>query len=328
MKTKQHILALLENNRGQSISGEQIAGKLGLSRNAVWKAIKELRSDGYKIEAVTNKGYCLCADNDILSVQGILPFLKDKDVGENIMIFETLESTNKTAKELSISGAKHGTVVLARSQTAGRGRYARQFHSPPGGIYLSFILHPDRLSLETPTLITAIAAVAVCRAVETVATDSPRIKWVNDIFSNGKKICGILTEAVTDFESGNIQWVVVGIGVNFNTKRQDIPKDLRGIIGSIFAEGNPIVTRNQLVGEIINQVLCGTTYGREQILCEYKKRLMMLGEQITVVSKKETYRATAMDIDGSGHLIVKKENDEICTLSGGEISIKGKTLSS
>ena len=328
MKTKQHILALLEHNRGLSISGEQIAGKLSLSRNAVWKAIKELRSDGYKIEAVTNKGYCLCADNDILSVQGILPFLKNKDIGQNIMIFDTLESTNKTTKELSISGAEHGTVVLARSQTAGRGRYDRQFHSPPGGIYLSFILHPDRLSLETPTLITAVAAVAVCRAVETVTPDSPRIKWVNDIFLNGKKICGILTEAVTDFESGNIQWVVVGIGVNFDTKQTDIPKDLRGIIGSIFADGDSAVTRNQLVGEIINQVLCGTTYSREQILCEYKKRLMMLGEPITVISPKETYNATAMDIDGNGHLIVKKENNEIYTLSGGEISIKGKTLSS
>ena len=323
MTTKQNILALLENSRGENISGEHIAQQLNLSRNAIWKAIKELRSDGYRIEAVTNKGYCLCKDNDILSVQGILPFLKNKnDFTDKIITHDSLQSTNNTAKEMAISGAEHGMVVIANSQEFGRGRYDRQFYSPPGGIYMSIILHPERLSFVIPTLITVLAAVAVCEAVETLTKKSLCIKWVNDLYSNGKKVCGILTEAVTDFESGNIQWAVVGIGVNFNTKEDDFPDDLRNIAGSILSNKNQTITRNQLIAEIINEILYYSACDREKILDKYKKRLMMLGKKILVVSTNDEYAATAVDIDDIGRLIVRTGNNEIRSLSAGEIRMK------
>lgn len=324
MSTKEQILALLESNRGHSISGEYIAERLQVTRNTVWKAVKELKKDGYKIEAVTNKGYCLCEDNDILSVQGITPYLSQKGNSENIFVYDSLESTNKTAKEMAISGAEHGTVIIADRQTAGRGRYDRQFFSPPGrGVYMSFILRPARLRLETPTLITALAAVAVCEAIEAVSKKVPRIKWVNDIYLDGKKACGILTEAVTDFESGSVQWMVVGIGVNFSAYRNDFPEYLRPIAGPVFPNGSRTTTRNHLAAEIVNRISAyGDPYNRIEIINKYKKRLMMIGKRVFVTEAQEAYEAEAIDIDDTGRLIVQKDNGEIHSLSAGEISIK------
>jgi BirA family biotin operon repressor/biotin-[acetyl-CoA-carboxylase] ligase len=317
-KTKTQILELLENNRKIYQSGEYIAGLFNVSRNAIWKAVKDLEKDGYKIEAVTNKGYRLADDCDILSVAGMLPFLADKNA--EIHVHDVLESTNKSAKEKALSGAKHGTVIIAEQQTAGKGRYGRSFHSPPGsGLYVSLILHPAQLKFTTPTLITAFAAVSVCEAIEAVSCKKPQIKWVNDVFINGRKICGILTEAVTDFESGGTQWVVVGIGINFTSA--DFPEELREIAGAVFeGEDKPQVTRNRLCAELINRMASPENQGK--MLEKYKQRMFMLGSRISVISAAETYEAVAVDIDESGRLIIRKDNGEILPLSSGEISVK------
>lgn len=324
MSTKKHILELLESNRGKHISGEDMAGQLGVTRNAVWKVIKELEKEGYQIEAVTNRGYCLSEENDILSVQGILPFLKDREKVHEIFVFDSLESTNKTAKEMALEGAKHGTVILADQQTGGKGRHGRSFSSPPGhGIYMSFILHPEWLVQDIPTMVTALAAVTVCEAVEAVSGKEPQIKWVNDVFLDRKKICGILSEAVTDFETGGIHWVVVGIGINFSTPEEVFPEEVRQIAGSIFPEGHPSITRNRLAAEMINRlVLPEGQYARQAVFEQYKKRMMMLGETVQVNGWKETYEAVALDVDEIGRLVVQKENGQITSLSSGEIRIQ------
>jgi len=320
MTTKQQILALLETRRGQSISGEDIAGQLNVSRNAVWKAIKALQNDGYSISAVTNKGYCLCNDNDIISAEGILPFINEKTPCKFI-VHDSLQSTSITAKEMAVLGAEHGNVVLAESQTSGRGRYERQFHSPPGGIYMSVILRAKQLCFNTPTLITAFAAVAVCEAIEAVSDRQPQIKWVNDIYLDNKKICGILTEAVTDFESGCIQWMVVGIGINFSTRTDEFPAELQDIATSLFPGGEPPITRNRLIAAVINRLLCPTLPNANALLAEYKQRMMMLGDIITIAGADEQYQATAIDIDDTGRLIVEIADGERRTLSSGEIRI-------
>jgi BirA family biotin operon repressor/biotin-[acetyl-CoA-carboxylase] ligase len=148
MTTKKRVLTLLEACRGQHISGEDMAEQLGVSRNAVWKAIAKLKDEGYTISSVPKKGYCLCADSDIISVQGMLPYLKKRDAEYDIFVHESLASTNQTAKLMALDGAEHGTVILANHQTAGKGRYDRAFHSPPGGIYMSVILHPGRVGFS------------------------------------------------------------------------------------------------------------------------------------------------------------------------------------
>jgi len=262
--------------------------------------------------------------NDILSVQGMLPFLLDKDAAGNITVHSSLESTNKTAKELAITGAENGTIVIADCQTAGKGRYGRSFFSPPGhGIYMSFVLRPlQRHWVGSPTLVTTYAAVSVCEAIEATTDKMPQIKWVNDIFLDGKKICGILTEAVTDIESGKMQWIVVGIGINFITPNAGFPEEIKNIAGSIFSEGKPTITRNKLAAEIINRMLVfESQWGSKPILAEYKKRLMMIGKRVVITGLNETFEATAIDIDDIGRLIVKKDNGEIISLSAGEVSL-------
>lgn len=318
MCTKEKLLALLEENRDASISGEDIANGLGISRTAVWKAVKELRKKGYKIEAVTNRGYRLSEENDIISEQGInFPAAK-------IHCYSSVESTNILAKQMAVAGAEHFTVVMADHQSGGKGRYGRSFFSPPGcGIYMSLILRRSLVSLSEPTLVTAFTAVAVCKAIEKLCNKTPKIKWVNDIFLDGKKICGISTEAVTSFESGEIEWLVVGIGINFLAV--DLPPELTEIVGAIHKTKPPNTTRNQLAAQVLTNMK-----DLESPLCEanlisgYKSRMLMLGEKITVsaIASGETYEATALDINPSGQLIIQKSDGTKTALNSGEISVR------
>jgi BirA family biotin operon repressor/biotin-[acetyl-CoA-carboxylase] ligase len=258
----------------------------------------------------------------VLSADGMLPFLSDENTADKINIHASLESTNKTAKELAAAGAKHGTIIMAEKQTAGKGRYGRSFFSPPGhGIYMSVILCPEQRH-GSSALLTLRAAVAVCKAIESLAAKKPQIKWVNDIFIDGKKVCGILTEAATDHQNGAMRWAVVGIGVNFDTPKTDYPEELRDIAGSVFSEGRPEITRNRLAAEIINHMTAAENQpGEKEILDEYKKRLIVLGKKVTVAGFDEKYEAAAVDIDDTGRLIVKKDNGEILALSSGEIQL-------
>lgn len=325
MSTKNRILELLEQQRGESISGEHLAGILSISRNAVWKAVKELQKEGYNIVAVTNKGYCLSEQNDIISIPGIKPFLSEKSqpYANKIQVYKSLESTNKTAKEMAVAGAEHGTVIISDCQTMGRGRYSRNFFSPAGGgLYMSIVLRSEVLHFENPTSVTAFAAVSVCEAIESISKKTPKIKWVNDIFIDRKKVCGILTEAVTDFESGGLEWIVLGIGINVYIRAEDFPGDLQSLAASIYSDERMPGVRNKLSAEIINRILGFETSPSEtEIFEKYKKRLMMLGKEITVNQNRMEYKATAIDVDSVGHLIVKNENGEIITLSTGEIRI-------
>jgi BirA family biotin operon repressor/biotin-[acetyl-CoA-carboxylase] ligase len=320
MSTKEKVLQMLECNNGNPLSGAAMAEKIGVSRNAVWKAVSMLKKAGYEITGVTNIGYSLdnCRENDILSVQGITAHLSNLILDENIKIYECVESTNIIAKELAAQGAAHGTVVIAERQSAGRGRYGRLFHSPNGGIYMSIVLHTADLPFNTPTLVTAHAAAAVCKAIETLTDNKPQIKWVNDIFVNNRKICGISADAVVDFVSGAFQWVVVGIGINFSEPQNGFPPELADIAGAIFtAKEHPTITRNRLIAETLKHLLDCENFS----LIEYKIRLMHIGERVIVKTNPE-YEAVAIDLDDTGGLIVKKDNGETATLSSGEISIR------
>jgi birA, biotin-[acetyl-CoA-carboxylase] ligase region len=324
MDTKSRILGLLENSRDAYLSGEEIADALQISRGGVWKAIQELKKSGHKITAVTNKGYRIAADSDIVSAQGIESHLRGGISVGKIHTYASLESTNKTAKEMAIAEAPHGTVVTAETQTAGRGRYNREFFSPPeGGLYMSFVLRPDFLRFENVTAVTALAAVAVCEAIEAGSSLSPKIKWVNDIYIGGKKVCGILTEAVTDFESGCPHWIVLGIGVNVNTPAALFPDEIRETATSLNPSGGAPVSRNRLAAEIIDRVL-GEDYPSElEIFGKYKSRLIGLGERVAVLRSgaELSYEATAVDIDSRGRLVVRMDSGEVRLVSSGEVRL-------
>lgn len=198
MTVKSRLLELLEQHKGETLSGEDIGRELSCTRAAVWKAVNSLRQEGYPIEAGPNKGYMLARESNLISAEGIRLFLEDPQV--EIKIFDAISSTNLEARQLAVSGmAGHGSFVVAMEQTAGRGRRGREFYSPKGnGIYLSVILEPKG-TLEGSLLITTAAATAVYKAVKEVCGVKLGIKWVNDLYKDNRKVCGILTEAVTDF---------------------------------------------------------------------------------------------------------------------------------
>ena len=322
MDLKQEILKILEENRGESISGTKLAKELYVTRSAVWKAIKSLQKEGYQITAVTNKGYCLAPYNDIVSAESISPYLKGRAKTFLLDVHHTITSTNTVAKERAGQGAPEGTVVVAREQTEGRGRLGRSFYSPNGsGIYFSIILRP-KLSIEDSLKITTAAAVAVARAIDTLAGVEAKIKWVNDIFVHDKKVCGILTEASLNFENGGLEYAVVGIGINIST--QDFPKEIEAIAGSIFSQkpGDTPIS-SVLVAEVLNNIAEAMDSLTDcKYLEEYRRRSFLLGKNILVIKGGQTIPAKAITIDDNARLVVEYDDHTREALSSGEVSIR------
>lgn len=320
---KSQVLALLEENRGSTLSGGKIAEQLQVSRAAVWKAVEALRRDGYDISAATNRGYSLSAQSDRLSPEGIRPFLAEPYRQTELVVYPLVDSTNNAAKRLAMDGAAHGTTVLAEQQSGGKGRRGRSFYSPPGnGLYLTVILKPGR-NIQQSMLVTAAAAVAVTRSLHRLKGIESQIKWVNDVYLNGKKICGILAEAVTNLEDGAIDYLVVGVGVNLSTPPAGYPEELRGKISSVQAETGVLLSRNQLAGEIISQLLTLSAQADGSgFLEEYRSRSCVLGREINVFSPAGEFHGTALDITPEGHLTVRLDNGGLTVLASGEITIR------
>ena len=322
MTVKEQIIALFDGNKGKYFSGEDIANELSVSRNAVWKAVKALQSEGYDITAVPNKGYCLSSESDILSSIAISKFLHDHAKGLEIEVFKTLPSTNTYLKELASSGAAEGKVIVCEQQTSGRGRLGRSFFSPQStGIYMSILLRPN-LTSDNAVQITTLAAVAVCEAIEMLSGKKAEIKWVNDIYIEGKKVCGILTEASFSMENGGLEYVVLGIGINVYRPGGDFPSEISHIASSVF-DTDIGDTRNQLTAEVLNRILhYYQNFSQKEFTPKYKERSFVIGRKIAVVEPNNQYLAKAIDIDDHCRLIIQTADGTKKTISTGEISIK------
>lgn len=323
MTTKEKVLALLEQQKGDSVSGERIAAQLNISRAAVWRAVKELKESGYKIEASTRVGYSLALTSDIVSETGIRLYMGEH-FSPAIHCYPSLPSTNRLAKQMALEGALHGTVVIADEQTEGRGRNGRSFYSPQStGIYMSMVLRPH-LDAASAMLVTTAVAVAVCRAIDSIHGGPAWIKWVNDIYVDGRKVCGILTEGISGFENGAIESVIVGIGINFSTPIGSFPAELREKAGSLFPLGVPQkVSRNQLIALIIMEVLDSIKHIEKRLfLEEYRQRCMVLGRRVLVIQGNHQYEAVAQQIDENGALLVRAENGELHLLRSGEVTLR------
>lgn len=324
MSAKQHVLSVLEQNKGNSVSGARLAGELSISRNAVWKAIKALQSEGYAISAVPNKGYCLSEENDILSVESITPYLADNLKELSLMVHKSVTSTNTLLKDLAGEGEKEGKVLIAEEQTGGRGRLGRKFYSPAKtGIYMSILLRP-KLTVDDALFITTSAAAAVAEAIESVTGCDASIKWVNDIYCNGKKVCGILTEAGVDFEGGGLEYCIVGIGINVARPLEDFPEELKDIADGIFETRlYSSDLRSRLAAEILNRFWgYYKEFHNKNFIKEYRERSFLIGREISVLMGDKQEKATALDIDERARLIVKLTNGEIKALSSGEVSVR------
>lgn len=322
---KERVLRRLEGSRGTYFSGEELAGQLGVTRAAVWKAINALRAEGCPIDAAPNRGYALRPEADLLTAGSIAALLAPGPAAAlRPLVYDTLESTNHTARELAQNGEPAGTVVVAASQTAGRGRAGHSFYSPAGsGLYMSLLLRPDLPAAEA-TLLTTAAATAVACAVESLSGQACSIKWVNDVLLDGKKICGILTEASLSVESGGLDYVVVGIGVNVAPPEGGFPPELAGIAGAVFPTAKAAAgMRARLAAAILNELwpACQTLRQRA-FLPEYRRRLFFLGQPVTVLQNGSQWQGTAEGIDENCRLILRKADGTRAVLAGGEIRIQ------
>lgn len=314
MSVKQNVIALLEENRSKVISGHELANQLYVSRAAIWKAIKTLKEEGYNIEATPNKGYVLLENSDVLSKQGIAYYLTEEI---DIFSYKTIDSTNTQMKKLAINGGKNHSVIVSEEQSAGRGRFGRSFYSPAQkGVYMSVLLKTGD-SLQNATMITIKTAVAVRRAIAKLYDIEVAIKWVNDLYYRGKKVCGILSEAISDFESGMIEAIIIGIGINVST--DNFPLEIASIATSL---GLQEANRNQFIAEILNQLFAIIDEDFKLVLNEYRMASCVLHKQITFNQKGEQFTGLVREINDLGNLVVSSNGAEM-VLTAGEVSIIG-----
>lgn len=314
MSVKQNVIALLEENRSKVISGQELANQLHVSRAAIWKAIKTLKEEGYNIEATPNKGYVLLENSDVLSKQGIAYYLTEEI---DIFSYKTIDSTNTQMKKLAINGGKNHSVIVSEEQSAGRGRFGRSFYSPAQkGVYMSVLLKTGD-SLQNATMITIKTAVAVRRAIAKLYDIEVAIKWVNDLYYRGKKVCGILSEAISDFESGTIEAIIIGIGINVST--DNFPLEIASIATSL---GLQEANRNQFIAEILNQLFAIIDEDFKLVLNEYRMASCVLHKQITFNQKGEQFTGLVREINDLGNLVVSSNGAEM-VLTAGEVSIIG-----
>lgn len=319
---KDAVLQALQN-RAEPLSGEELSRALGVSRAAVWKAVKVLQGEGYTIEALPTRGYCLLAQPDVL--RG--PELSDPDrvVGCQVVCLSETDSTNDECKRRAMAGAPTGLTVTADVQTGGKGRRGRSFQSLAGkGLYLSVLLRPQ-VPLEQVSQLTAWTAVAVCRAVEAVSGVKPRIKWPNDVLVDGKKLCGILTELGVEAETGSLSYVVVGMGTNLSQTEADFGPELAPIATSLAILGAK-VTRRELAAALLKELdamNAAFPRGREGYLAEYRCRCVTLGKEVKLVRPTGETQATALDVDGGFALRVRLADGREEAVSSGEVSVRG-----
>ncbi len=323
MSNKEKILNILLDNKGDYVSGEDIANSLQISRNAVWKSISKLKEEGISILSSKKLGYMLPSDLDILSKEEISNALIDELKCTEIHLLNTVDSTNDYAKMLAKQDAPEYTLVVADTQTHGKGRMGRVFSSPSGtGIYMSFILRP-KTSLETAQLITSCVAVAISKAIDTLCNCSSKIKWVNDIFLNDKKISGTLTEGAINFENGSFEYAIVGIGINVRSVKNIFDGELSSIATSIEDETGLKISRSRLIAEVFNNVyLQLQSIDEKSFIKEYKKRSLIVGKDVIVSENGQEVFAKAIGIDKTAGLIVQFEDGSTKVLNSGEARIR------
>lgn len=320
---KNQVLDILSGS-SDYVSGEEISGKCGVSRTAVWKNINSLRREGYDIRSEARKGYLLVSRPDRLLQTEIAEGYEGIWNPDFFYTYEEVDSTNTKAREKAEQGAAEGTAVVAEKQNRGKGRLGRDWESPASkGVWMSVILRPGISPREAPQLV-FVAAVAVVRAVEKVTGMKADIKWPNDILIGGRKVCGILTELSAQMESVN--HVIIGMGMNVNHDSEDFSEEIAQKAVSLKIAGGRSFSRaetaramlvclEQTYGEYISE---GFTY----IMEIWKKRSATLGRSVSVLCGEETIKGKAVDLDKDGLLIVVDEDGREHRILAGDVSLR------
>ncbi|MGN0160549.1 MAG: biotin--[acetyl-CoA-carboxylase] ligase [Lachnospiraceae bacterium] len=320
---KEKILKILKDADG-FVSGQHLCEQLDVSRTAIWKAINQLKKDGYEIDAVTNKGYCLKNCPDLVDEQTVAPKLDTKSWGRNLLFFEEVDSTNNVIKKEAENGAPAGTLAIAEIQTAGRGRRGRSWSSPKSsGIWMSYLLRPE-IAPGNASMLTLVAAMAARKAIYQETGLETLIKWPNDIVVHGRKVCGMLTEMNAEVDW--VHYVVIGIGFNVNTK--EFPEEIRPVATSLQIEMGHTVNRSNIIakfGKAFEEYydLFLQTEDLCQIMEEYNKNLANNGKEVRIIETNNEYTGVAKGINEMGELIVMGDDGQEHIVRSGEVSVRG-----
>jgi BirA family biotin operon repressor/biotin-[acetyl-CoA-carboxylase] ligase len=321
--TKSKLLKRLRDNRHKWISGEQLSHQLGISRTAVWKQINNLKADGHRIESAPKKGYRLEKAADLITGDEIQSHLHTRVMGRPaIRLFKETDSTNLQAKMLATQGAAEGTLVVADTQTQGRGRRGRTWFSPPGrSIYTSLILRPPMAPAQAPQ-ITLMTAVALAKTLNASATVEAIIKWPNDVMIRGKKIAGILTEISTDMDV--VDFVVVGLGINVNTRQREMPKEIEQIATSVQIETGKEASRVHLLCDLLmNFEACYDllkNQGFGPVMQQWRQMTDIIGRRVYVDVLDTRHTGRVETVDDDGVLILKDDHGEIHRIFSGDVT--------
>ncbi|MCR5627170.1 MAG: biotin--[acetyl-CoA-carboxylase] ligase [Lachnospiraceae bacterium] len=317
------LLELLTES-GDFVSGQEVADRLGISRNAVWKAVQKARDEGIEIEAFPRKGYRIKSTTEAFGVKSIASMIKTKTIGQELMFYKEIDSTNEECRRRARNGNDTDSVlVVADTQTAGRGRRGRSWQSQKGtSISMSFLLHPH-ISPNAAPMLTIVMAMAVSKGIEEIADIPVGIKWPNDIVINGKKVVGILTEM--DTEPDYVHNVIIGTGINVS--ETSFPEELKDKATSIYNETGKMVSRAGIVANIANRFeeyyeafLKNTDLSG--IAEDYNKKCVNVGRRVKVLDPKGDFEADAKGIDERGELIVDVNGEEK-KIYAGEVSVRG-----
>ncbi len=311
MLVKDEVLRVLYARKGECVSGQEIADALSCSRMAVSKSVSLLQDEGCVISTQKGSGYVL-ERADVLS-----PVVLDSLFTIPVYAEKNSSSTMTDAKKLLGRGVDVPFAVIAESQGAGRGRLGRSFFSPSGGVYISIVLPGS--DIPSPELLTISASIAVSRALERLTGKTAAIKWVNDIYIDGKKVVGILTEGIVDMELGGLDKAIVGIGINLSGNASDIPAELRDKMAFIYRKGEAPITRAELASALTRELIAlqGTRF-----IDEYRAKCFVIGLDVTVIKAGRERNGHAYGLDDDGHLLVEYPGGEREALSSGEVSIR------
>ena len=310
--TKDEVLSILRSSEGEFISGEELAKELNLSRMSINKAVRSLQEEGFKIEAVSKKGYRLLSF-DVYNQRSLTEALPDLKV----FYYDEYEgSSNNEAKKLA--GSVDGPfAVVVNTQTGGKGRLGRHFSSPEGGVYFSLVLPSDMCG--EIDLITTRAALAVSMAIDKVCGVETEIKWVNDIYLGNRKCVGILTEGIVNLELGGLDKVIIGVGINLNSTLSDFPEELHDILTTVKDETGKEYSKLEMLKVAIEEII---GIQKKSFIEEYRKRSFVLGNPVWVIRNGERVAADAIDVDEKAHLVVRYLDGRVEHLSSAEVSLR------
>lgn len=320
---KAEILAWLRES-DKFVSGQELCNRFGVSRTAVWKVINQLKKEGYRIEAVQNKGYHMVSSPDLLSKYELESRLNTEWLGKEIVYKDVTASTNADVRRMAEDGAKEGLLVVADGQTLGKGRRGRTWESPKGtNLYFSMLLKPD-FSPDKASMITLVVAYSVAKVIRKNTGLDAKIKWPNDIVVDKKKVCGILTEM--NMERDYIHHIVVGVGINVN--EEEFPEEIIDMATSLKNEKGSILSRANLLSDILSQLekdyaMFLQAGDLKPFVDEYNQMLVNKGALVKVLDPKGEFSGIAGGINEEGMLIVFKENGQIEKVYAGEVSVRG-----